>query len=331
MAKCDIEVLLDAPDRVYRAGEPIRGRVRVRVNADCQCDGLDVSIDFHTHGKGNSTARAVQKFRLFVGQWAAGQAFEYPFELTAPREPIPYAGTLLNVGFRVQATADIPWAFDPKAAAAVRIVHEPPPGGLDISWNERLLKSSSNGGCLAFSVALLAIGALLLGFAVVANEEDLLGFICPLGVFGFIGLIATLPGYLSNRALGGVRMELRQGTQGGYREAQEEGALFAAIHTRNAANAERVMVTFEILEQVVRGSGTNSTTYRHPLHTDTIALERVGAGHFEARLPLPRGGQFPYSFSAPSNQIIWRLTGHVVIPGWPDWKKVVPLVAKPTR
>ncbi len=108
MANSSIQVVLNEPGRVYRPGELIAGVVHVRVHAECKCDGLDVAVAFFTHGKGNTATKQIQAFRLFVGTWAGGTEHQYPFEIPAPREPLAYQGTLLNVSFRVEPLPDLP-------------------------------------------------------------------------------------------------------------------------------------------------------------------------------------------------------------------------------
>ena len=53
MAKCDLVVELDEPDRVYRSEEMVQGKVHVDVDSDVKCSGLVISCGWKTHGRGN--------------------------------------------------------------------------------------------------------------------------------------------------------------------------------------------------------------------------------------------------------------------------------------
>ena len=106
---------LDRADRRYRIGEVVAGRVEVRVDADCTCNGLEVTRLWATHGKGNRAQGAEESQTLFTGTWRAGETHDYEFRFTIPPGPLTYHGEYLNVDHYIQATADIPWAFDPSA------------------------------------------------------------------------------------------------------------------------------------------------------------------------------------------------------------------------
>ena len=71
MAKCDLSIELDNPERAYHPGAPITGRVRVKTSAACRCNGLKVAVGWHTHGRGNTTRGDVFFLDLFTGEWAA--------------------------------------------------------------------------------------------------------------------------------------------------------------------------------------------------------------------------------------------------------------------
>ena len=53
MAKCDLVVELDEPDRVYHSEETVQGKVHVDVDSDVKCSGLVISCGWKTHGRGN--------------------------------------------------------------------------------------------------------------------------------------------------------------------------------------------------------------------------------------------------------------------------------------
>ncbi len=116
MAKCDLLVELDEPNRVYRSGDKVEGTVKVTVDADVKCSGLVLSTGWKTHGRGNVTGDKFDEVTVFSGDWVGGTKCEYRFSLTAGDWPQTYHGNFLSIDHYVEAQAKIPWAFDPKTA-----------------------------------------------------------------------------------------------------------------------------------------------------------------------------------------------------------------------
>ena len=53
MAKCELWIQPERPDRTYRPGDTVAGQVHVRVTDECRCDDLTIQLQWRTHGKGN--------------------------------------------------------------------------------------------------------------------------------------------------------------------------------------------------------------------------------------------------------------------------------------
>ena len=116
MARCELGISFDRPDREYQAGERVTGSVTVRADADVKCRALTVVYNWRTHGKGNKDSgpeRAVLRAEHVTLR--AGATATYPFDLTAPRDPPTYRGHYLNIDHYLRARADIPWALDAKS------------------------------------------------------------------------------------------------------------------------------------------------------------------------------------------------------------------------
>ena len=97
MTISDLRVELDKPERTYRPGEAISGRVLVYPDSVTECEGLTVALVWATHGKGNRARQPEKAFHLFRGTWLSGEEASYPFSLTAPSGPPTYHGTILNL------------------------------------------------------------------------------------------------------------------------------------------------------------------------------------------------------------------------------------------
>ncbi|MCA9571581.1 MAG: hypothetical protein KC656_27270, partial [Myxococcales bacterium] len=88
-------------------------------------------------------------------------------------------------------------------------------------------------------------------------------------------------------------------------------------------------------EVVVRGSGTDRTTYRHKVHEEALELDpgrQLKAGEhevFACSLTLPDDAG--PSFAASDNALRWEVALQFDIPRWPDWIKSWQLAVRPRR
>jgi hypothetical protein len=88
-------------------------------------------------------------------------------------------------------------------------------------------------------------------------------------------------------------------------------------------------------EKCVSGTGSNRTTHRHELFTQTNRLAEAGV----LRPGLPQA--FPFSFAVPdrgpsslkfpNNELTWSGEVRIDIPKWPDWVQVFPLTVVPSK
>ena len=330
MSQCDVTMVLDEPDRVFHAGDPITGTVTVDVNVDCRCDGLTVERLWRTHGKGNRREGGKAKWELYKGEWKAGDTHTFPFNIPAPNGPPTYRGHLLNVDWYVQARADLPWATDPKAEREFLLRTRPSDVGLDLGplhvETPRVLTKPSQGGGCALWLGIIMMALLPIGL--LAESPELIGFG---GAFALIGLISMIFGIRKSMArakLGDVTVALE-------RTPVAPGSNLGAhvgFTPRQPVEINHVSLTFELQEVVVRGSGTNRKTFRHPIHKKEHVEGPIQAAAGEEvaidtwfRVPVDA----PYSFTASDNALKWTLAVKIDIPGWPDWGKTYPLTICP--
>ena len=156
MAKCDLKVVVDRPDKKYKFGETVTGVVEVRVNKECRCRKLTLTREWRTHGRGNRVSGDKKDTILYEGTWSPGEEISYSFEIDLPNGPTTYHGHYLNVDWYIKARADIPWAIDPKAETEVLL--DPGEDAQEINYGPRyqtpesLYKKSGKGkGCGVFS------------------------------------------------------------------------------------------------------------------------------------------------------------------------------------
>ncbi len=323
MAKCDLTIELDDPDRLYLGGETISGVVRVHSDTDVNCKGLQVKSVWRTHGRGNVDTGDSQTETLFTGQWKAGQNPEYRFELQIADWPPSYHGHYLNVDHYVDARAMIPWGIDPKASAAFLMRPSCSAEEAKVARNVTQLT-----GVTGFAVVMLIL-TLIVGFFVAFAVFTPFGCVfLPIALLGagYWFVRSFLPKYL----LGDV--ELNFSTEQVVPGQTTNGEL--VVRPRRNVSINAVTLNFQSREQCVSGSGSNRTTHKHVFFEQAQTLQEAttlsaGKEHrFPFSVTLPDDA--PLSIDLRDNKLIWSSTLRVDIPRWPDWTKEVPLTVVPS-
>ena len=331
MSKCDLSIQLDQPSAAYHPGDEITGRVEVLVDADCRCDGLSVALGWHTHGKGNDRERDIATDSIFAGEWRAGGRNSYPFSFTVPDGPFTYHGHYLNVDWRVRARADIPWALDPKAEAEIGLS---PASGTELKVRPAQDAATADAADSRNLVIMGLFGAVFAGagslFVLTAlRDGEVVGsiFASVFAVVGLVILFAAVRRRVAEMRLGKVRPAIKAPAA----EGEPLSCSVEFLPTRST-RLNGVTAKLRVYEEVVRGSGTDRTTYTEELYTGGARLPEVGrgvAGHrFEAKLDLP-AAKMPFSFATRDNELNWSVEIEIDVAGWPDWCKSFPMVAAP--
>ncbi len=313
MAKCELAVELDEPNRVYHEGEKVQGIVHVKVDSNVKCTGLVLSTGWKTHGRGNVTSGSVEETTVFSGQWTQGTKYEYRFSLPAGDWPQTYHGQFLSIDHYVEAKAKIPWAFDPKAATPfmLRVTQLP-------TWHDEEL-----GQILKKSKKPQVIGAVLIALFCVP-QLLFTGWI-GVGVLSFVGLAAAvfwlkqkfLPRYL----LGTPNVYVQEDTLAPGCELVGE----FITQTRKTVVPNAITVALRGTEVCVSGSGSNRTTHKN------VIFEQIQELQSKTTLRAGTENRCPFSFQLPEdaalsvdlheNSLIWAIEVEVHIPRWPDWRK----------
>lgn len=325
MAKCDLSIELDHPERIYVGGDKITGTLHVLADADVKCKGLEISSGWRTHGRGNVAHGTTETVTLFIGEWTAGQRESYRFELDVVGWPPSYHGNYINVDHYIDARAKIPWAFDPKASK--EFMMRP----VDGPESEQAAAATVVGGCVGYGLVILVLGLLTIGFgmlvvALVVNP--FVGLIAG-GIFVPIVSILVARKLLPKWLLGNVVAELLtpQVAPGGRIRAR------LAFQPRRRVVLNSISADLTGAEVCVSGSGSNRTTHRNTFFTDHHELE--GASTLQAgdrkefNLDFPIPDDVPYSFDLADNDLNWTIELRVDIPRWPDWTHSLKLQVLP--
>ncbi|MBW3563144.1 MAG: sporulation protein [Acidobacteria bacterium] len=353
MAKCDLTLHLDEGKNTFRPGETVRGIIDVRIDKDVRCDGLEVGLRWRTHGRGNSVTERIVFETLFEGEWTAGTVFRRPFAFEFPAGPYTYHGTLLNVVWEVYATADIPWAIDPRVEEEVVLRPNPEaePNWLTAAGSEtylpaKLKEQTSGGAAAAPTISggwvgnLVAIGCLfvflgplvfILGAAVrqgigftrgeVALIEALMWGVGGLVVIAlFLGiLLKVVRNMVARKKLGQVKLTVEPALI----RAGEEVRVSIGCRPENPVELNGATAKVVATEIVVSGSGTNKTTHRHVVFEQQLNV--AGARTLSPNMPFNEGASIRIpadaspSFYASSNSLTWTVTTQLDIARWPDW------------
>ena len=322
MAKCDLTIELDDPDRIHLGGETVSGVVRVQLDTDVQCKGLQVKSVWRTHGQGNVDSGDSQTQVLFEGAWKAGENPEYRFELPIADWPPSYHGHYLNVDHYVDARVMIPWGFDPKASASFLMRPSCSAGQAKVVRPVTQLTGVS--GAVVGAAILLTLG----GFFVALAAFTPIGYmLLPIGLIG--GAYWFMRSYLPQYLLGDVQLvfETEQVVPG-----QTTGGELI-IRPRRNVSINAVTLNFQAREQCVSGSGSNRKIHKHIFFEKAQTLQEMttlsAAGEYRYPFSVTLPEDAPLSIHLRDNELIWICLLRVDIPRWPDWTRELPLKVIP--
>lgn len=350
---CELDIELDDPNRTYRAGDELTGRVVVEVDKDCPCRGLSVVCKWNTQGRGTPTSGSARQISLFSGEWTAGERYEYPFSIQLPNGPCSYNGHYLNIVWSVCAEADIPWAFDPDAECdfIVKPADEPSDepyrtGDPDCRSHRDAEQRAESGssvvgkvllGCFFVPFLVMPLFFMAAAFAATGFSLELIPFVAIplvfLGIIGFVIYKMFLRNKLAEMQLGDIEIDVDDHTV----PAGEETLVNIDIPPESETEINEVSVTLRGQEKVKYRRGTKTRTRRHTLYEEdhvipesrNVALAEGEAAHFQTTVSVPPDA--PPSFYARRNWILWKARVHVDIEGWPDWKQSIPLDVVPEQ
>jgi len=322
VAKCQLTIELDQPERTRIAGEPIKGTVVVRAEQAVNCKGLDVACIWATHGRGNVQRGEIDGKTLFSGSWDPGLEYRYPFELNTAAWPPTYYGTFLNVSQLVEARAKLPWSSDPQTSIEFPVVATAAPEDLAPIVNKRAGSTSIIGWIVGVILLIVFIIPLIMLLGV------LVLVLVPIGLIGG-GLFWFFRVFLPGRVTGPVECDI-QPLRAAARESLQ-GVLKFTPPRDLKINGIQWKVTAK--EQCVSGSGSNRSTHTHKLLETVHRLAEAGTlpgglpQSFNVDFPLPANA--PPSLKFTDNELIWEGEMRIDIPNWPDWVKVFKLTITP--
>jgi len=328
MSKCDIRIEVAKVN--YKMGDTVKGVVYVDVDKECRCDGLVISKFWATHGRGNRNSGGSESLELFKGVWNAG-IYSYPFAFTLEEGPLTYRGNYINIDWYLKASADIPWALDPRETKEFIVESS-------LATDDSMLESTheagdgtkkaSSSGISPFIVMLfpLIVAAIGLYFMLV-EFSFFLG-----GVFTFAGMVMTykvIQSTLAERKLGRVVCELdsvvlRPGNN------VKCSVLFT---TRSQVNINGIEITLTGKEVAISGSGTNTSTHVYRFHEAKKSVARNGVVEkgicVNECVVFELPDDAAVSFKASANDIIWQVDVSIDILKWPDWIDTLPMTVVP--
>lgn len=84
MAKCDVSITLDEPDKTFEPGQNVSGRVKVRVDEPCACKKVTATFGWETSGRGNTRSSIVENALVSETTLQPGEhVYPFAFEIIA--------------------------------------------------------------------------------------------------------------------------------------------------------------------------------------------------------------------------------------------------------
>lgn len=342
----DVGLEFDRPDRTYRPGEEITGRVLLRSSVELHRCEVRIALNWRTSGKGDvEQGDDPIALDLAMDERVEASALRaFPFSLPAPDGPPTFHGKLLSVDWILEAfvhasrgsAPPLPgasWEFLTEAAdveedlvlaGARTTLLDGKPHGKVRSRALAKIPTPESLTATAFVAGAAALGV----WAGVAGGD---GWMCFCGVPGFalaLCALALVPGALAAKRLGRVELEVPQEVAPG-----EGLTVVLRIRPPKPVALNGVTVTLRGEESTTAGNGSDKKVEQHEIYRTFVSLSGATtvdpngfAGEVELKLPpdaLP-------SFATTKNSIRWTLSVNIDIPSWPDWNVKLPIVVLPS-
>lgn len=324
MSKCDIRIEFDRTDRTFFGGEMVTGRVHLRVNESVKSNGITLTHQWRTHGRGNVTSGPKEKIELEAARsYSPGEEYQLPFSLSSATHPITYHGTMINLDHYVSVQMDVPWAFNPKAEEEYVLNPGEAPEGFVGSRDAPIkLTPPAATSSLILKVFLFVILGIILA-VVAVFAMFLLPIILIIAAFIWFRRMALA------RRLGDVQLSIPHIVVA----PGEQWTARVQFQARKQFRINSIGLTLLGKESATSGSGTNSTTHTHKILEQKLTVranDMLTAGELiseEFSFAFPTTDA--YSLELSDNRIHWTAEVRIDIPLFPDWSKTHPLQVIP--
>ena len=316
MAKCDIRITFDNPDRNYRGGDRVSGEVHIQVNEDIRCNGIKLTHHWKTHGRGNTDSGAKNTIQLSeMVPLSAGEELHFPFEFEAGRWPLTYHGHYICVDHFVHVAVDVPWAIDPKHEEEFIVAAgERPPeftGGRGEIVAIEKKTTEVKGAWKIVLYTFLALIVIMLSFALL--------FLIPIFLIGGGGYWIWKKVIASR--VGEVNLKVSHVVVG----PGEQWPIELTFTPKKTFPVNGITLKIVGQEAATSGSGTNATTHTHTLFEELHTIYPEGmltAGKpFSERFVVELPETDAWSLAESDNKINWTAETRIDIPRFPDWKE----------
>ena len=97
----------------FKPGQIIRGVLAVYPQDQLNCQPLQIELQWFTQGRGTRNQGTEASIEVYRGELIANVPGEFAFEIGLPLQPYTYVGRLIQVHWRLWATAKLAWKVDP--------------------------------------------------------------------------------------------------------------------------------------------------------------------------------------------------------------------------
>ena len=332
MSRCDIQVTFNKGERIFAVGEEVSGVINIKANKSTVCHAVHIVWQWRTHGRGNTAKGMANEVIEYVSgnELDEGKEYNFPFTFPAPNGPLTYRGHYLNIDWYLSARVDARGPFDPKGEEEFLLL---PTIGKEVSLGPAYstkLNSKVMGGCgLIFSSIFLVVGLIWIIISLLTDTPFFVTlFGAPFFVIGLFLVYRDLRNSLALNKLGNIEVTLdeRHFVPGEVLNCQ------VIFTPKTALDLKHVVCKIHGKEQVIRGSGTDKTTYTHNLYEqEETKLEdaRFSAGEkVEIKIEFTIPEDAAYTFAAVDNKLFWEVTVTIDVKGWPNWVQSYPITVQ---
>lgn len=358
----EIEITFDRPDRTYRFGDEVTGKVVLEAPYDVTYEHVQITWGWHTHGKGDRENGPEDNLKVGAQHMKLhrNEHVELPFRFTAPKGPATYHGKELNLDWYMTASADRGFGNAAKCEKDFVLLGRESARPIDLGDQEGGLQGLPLWAKLEPARFRALQTPVAIDLPLDAEEMALQPVLYVLGVLGLVGTVCWLAtsirpaifalffaaagmlclvvaitldiAYKRQIELLDVSVEPRVVRQRDLVECHLD------LLVKRDVRLDRIEAIIASQERVSYGSDSTSETWTSGTSTHPLSRQGVVKRYNEPltrgvsiafRCALPVTSEAPPTFKSDHNSVEWWVEFCVHLNGWPGVRRRFPITVLP--
>lgn len=277
MKKCDIRIVFDNKDRMYKLNSIITGKVVIKVNKDFKCRSVTLDLLWRTNGAGSPDTEVVKQVTLSTDEslWKIGTVLSFPFKIDAPNGPVSYNSNDLKIYWILKAnvktylynTIEYERTFTllPTSDKSLNLKDYNYGNGKTLKEEKKFEKDYVGHSPYVILYLVITIPSLILLFSgIIDNDIFRIVLSLPFIAIGHYLIYSKVKNRIALSKLGKVKVSLNKN----FVKAGDTVTCKIAIEPTESIYIKDITIVFNGAKELTNTSGESDKTYANILHEE---------------------------------------------------------------